>query len=168
MIEPAVRNNSALKKACVTRWKTPAMYAPTPTARNMKPSCEMVEYARMRLRSVCTMAMVAAIKPVSAPIQAMACHGGGSQFQQRVRAGQHVDARCHHRRRMDEGRDGARGLPWRPATTQRGVSGLICRWLPARAAALRRSGRRWQPVKRPLRRERHRRRPGLPAVFPKR
>ena len=32
---PAPRNISALKKACVTRWKMPAEYAPTPCARNM-------------------------------------------------------------------------------------------------------------------------------------
>ena len=29
------RKSSALKKACVTRWKMPAEYAPTPQARNM-------------------------------------------------------------------------------------------------------------------------------------
>ena len=32
---PAPRKRSALKKACVIRWKTPAVNAPTPTARNM-------------------------------------------------------------------------------------------------------------------------------------
>ena len=36
--EPADRNSSALKNACVTKWKIAAMYAPTPHARNMKPS----------------------------------------------------------------------------------------------------------------------------------
>ena len=35
MTLPAPRNRSALKKACVTRWKMPAAYAPTPTAANM-------------------------------------------------------------------------------------------------------------------------------------
>ncbi len=43
MTEPAERNNSALKKACVTRWNIPATKAPMPTAATMKPSCEMVE-----------------------------------------------------------------------------------------------------------------------------
>ena len=33
--EPAPRNSSALKKACVKTWKTPAAKAPTPSARNM-------------------------------------------------------------------------------------------------------------------------------------
>ena len=33
--EPAPRNSSALKNACVIMWKIAALYAPTPTARNM-------------------------------------------------------------------------------------------------------------------------------------
>ena len=33
--EPAPRNSSALKKACVIRWKMPAVNAPTPQAMNM-------------------------------------------------------------------------------------------------------------------------------------
>ena len=33
--EPAPRKRSALKKACVTRWKIPAAYDPTPTPTNM-------------------------------------------------------------------------------------------------------------------------------------
>ena len=41
--EPEPRKRQALKKACVTRWKTPAVKAPTPTPMNMKPSCETVE-----------------------------------------------------------------------------------------------------------------------------
>ena len=32
MIEPAPRNRRALKNAWVKRWKTPAVYAPTPSA----------------------------------------------------------------------------------------------------------------------------------------
>ncbi len=43
MTEPEPRNNSALKKACVTMWKIAATNAPDPTARNMYPSCETVE-----------------------------------------------------------------------------------------------------------------------------
>jgi len=35
MTLPAPRNRSALKKACVTRWKMPAEKAPTPTAKIM-------------------------------------------------------------------------------------------------------------------------------------
>src|SRR5262245_19955050 len=44
--EPEPRKRQALKNACVTRWKRPAchaMFEPTPSAVNMKPSCEMVE-----------------------------------------------------------------------------------------------------------------------------
>ncbi len=33
--EPAPRNSSALKKACMIMWKIAALYAPTPAARNM-------------------------------------------------------------------------------------------------------------------------------------
>ena len=35
MTEPEPRKRQALKNACVIRWKTPAAYAPTPTAANM-------------------------------------------------------------------------------------------------------------------------------------
>jgi hypothetical protein len=35
MTEPAPRKSSALKKACVMRWKIAAEYAATPQARNM-------------------------------------------------------------------------------------------------------------------------------------
>ena len=41
--EPAPRNRQALKKACVKTWKKPAVNAPTPTPRNMKPSWLTVE-----------------------------------------------------------------------------------------------------------------------------
>ncbi len=41
--EPDPRNSSALKKAWVIMWKMAATYAPDPIARNMKPSCEIVE-----------------------------------------------------------------------------------------------------------------------------
>ena len=43
MTAPAPRKRSALKNECVTRWKTAAVKAPTPAARNMKPSWETVE-----------------------------------------------------------------------------------------------------------------------------
>ncbi len=35
MTEPAAMNSSALKKACVMRWKRPATYAPALTAMTM-------------------------------------------------------------------------------------------------------------------------------------
>ena len=43
MTEPAQRNRQALKNACVNTWKKPAVNAPTPTPRNMKPSWLTVE-----------------------------------------------------------------------------------------------------------------------------
>jgi hypothetical protein len=43
--EPAERNRHALKKACVTMWKRPAIKPrpPVPIEATMKPSCEIVE-----------------------------------------------------------------------------------------------------------------------------
>jgi hypothetical protein len=35
MTEPAAMNSSALKNACVMRWKSPATYAPDDTAMTM-------------------------------------------------------------------------------------------------------------------------------------
>src|SRR6476660_1362776 len=49
--EPAARNSSALKKACVIRWNTATEYADAPSATVMYPSCESVEYATTRLMS---------------------------------------------------------------------------------------------------------------------
>ncbi len=43
MTEPEPRKSSALKKAWVKRWKTATPKAPTPAARNMKPSWLTVE-----------------------------------------------------------------------------------------------------------------------------
>jgi len=40
---PEPRKRRPLKKACVMRWNTPAVYAPTPTAANMYPSWLTVE-----------------------------------------------------------------------------------------------------------------------------
>src|SRR3989442_11090758 len=70
MTLPEPRNSSALKKACVTRWKMPALSAPVPTARNMYPSWEIVEYASTFLMSHCLSAIVAANSAVSAPTPA--------------------------------------------------------------------------------------------------
>src|SRR6059058_3491313 len=49
--EPAARNSSALKKACVMRWNTATEYADAPSATVMYPSCDSVEYATTRLMS---------------------------------------------------------------------------------------------------------------------
>ena len=70
MTEPAPRKRQALKNACVIRWKIAAVYAPTPAARNMYPSCETVEYARTFLMSFCAKPIVAAKIAVNAPTQA--------------------------------------------------------------------------------------------------
>src|SRR5687768_1822838 len=52
------------------RWKTPAVYAPTPTPTNMYPSCDTVEYARTFLMSHCLRPIVAAKIAVTAPTTA--------------------------------------------------------------------------------------------------
>ncbi|OQC34548.1 MAG: hypothetical protein BWX64_02758 [Acidobacteria bacterium ADurb.Bin051] len=68
--EPAPRKSSALKNACVPRWKIAAVYAPTPAPTNMYPSCETVEYARTFLMSSCARPIVAANSAVAAPTDA--------------------------------------------------------------------------------------------------
>ncbi len=66
--EPAPRNSSALKNACVIRWKIAAEYAETPSATVMYPSCDRVEYATTRLMSFCTMPRNAMNSAVVAPM----------------------------------------------------------------------------------------------------
>ena len=75
MTEPDAINNSALKKACVIRWNAAAIYAPMPSAANMKPSCEMVEKASTFLTSFCATAMVAANSAVKPPTIAISSSG---------------------------------------------------------------------------------------------
>src|SRR4029453_7437031 len=70
MTEPEPRNRSALKKACVIRWKTPAAKAPTPQARNIEESWLTVEEGTTRLMSVGTSPMEAAKNAVRAPTRA--------------------------------------------------------------------------------------------------
>jgi hypothetical protein len=67
---PEQRKSSALKNACVNRWKMPAAYAPTPIPRNMKPSWDTVEYASTRLMSFWTRPIVAETTAVARPIAA--------------------------------------------------------------------------------------------------
>ena len=71
MTDPDPRNKSALKKACVIMWKMAATYAPDPTARNMYPNCDTVEYASTFFTSFCATATVAANSAVAAPTTAM-------------------------------------------------------------------------------------------------
>ncbi len=66
--EPAPRKSSALKKACVMRWKIAAGYADTPSATVMYPSCDSVEYATTRLTSFCTRPSTAMNSAVVAPM----------------------------------------------------------------------------------------------------
>src|SRR6202022_4092717 len=66
--EPAARNSRALKKACVIRWNMPALYADTPNAVTMYPSCESVEYAMTRLMSLFTIPSSPMKNAVVAPI----------------------------------------------------------------------------------------------------
>jgi hypothetical protein len=47
----------------------PAATPPTPNETIIKPSCDTVEYARMRLMSACAIAMSAAMRAVVTPIQ---------------------------------------------------------------------------------------------------
>jgi hypothetical protein len=51
-------------------WKIAAVYAPTPAAMNMNPSCETVEYARTFLMSFCASPIEAAKVAVMAPTMA--------------------------------------------------------------------------------------------------
>src|SRR3989338_3075627 len=74
MTTPAARNRRHLKKACVNTWnreaeypETPAAPAPNPSAHIMRPSCDKVEKARMRLRSVCAQATTAENRAVTSP-----------------------------------------------------------------------------------------------------
>jgi hypothetical protein len=69
--EPAPRNSSALKKACVIRWNTATEYAEAPSATVMYPSCDSVEYATTRLMSFWMMPRKPMNRAVMAPITRM-------------------------------------------------------------------------------------------------
>src|SRR3954465_15071961 len=66
--EPAARNSSALKKACVIRWNTATEYADAPSATVMYPSCDSVEYATTRLMSFWMMPRKPMKRAVMAPM----------------------------------------------------------------------------------------------------
>ncbi len=68
LTDPAPRKRSALKNACVKRWKIAAVHAPTPRAMTMYPSWLIVEYARTFLMSSCTNASDAPTSTVIPPI----------------------------------------------------------------------------------------------------
>jgi len=91
--EPAPRKRQALKKAWVTRCRTPASYAPAPTPMNMYPSCETVEYARTFLMSVCAKPMIAAKSAVAAPTSITTAEvAGASANRYEVRAMRYTPA----------------------------------------------------------------------------
>ena len=73
MTTPAPMNSSALKKACVIRWKMPVQYAPRPTPTNMYAIWLIVEKAMMRLMSVCVSAVSPAISRPATPIATITC-----------------------------------------------------------------------------------------------
>ena len=75
--EPAPRNSRALNQAWVKRWKTAALYAPTPRPNIIRPRWLMVEYATMRLMSSWATAQIAAIRLVSAPRVAITASDAG-------------------------------------------------------------------------------------------
>ena len=66
--EPAPKNKSALKNACVVKWNIAAGYADKPTAKNIYPNWEQVEYAITLFISNWVKAIVDANKAVKAPI----------------------------------------------------------------------------------------------------
>src|SRR5205823_1947276 len=69
MTEPEPRNKSALKKPCASKCMMPAATPPTPNETIIRPSCDTVEYARIRLMSACAMAIIAAMSAVVTPVQ---------------------------------------------------------------------------------------------------
>ena len=77
---PEPRKSSALKNACVIKWKMPEVNAPTPSARNMYPSWLTVEYASTRLMSFCTRPIVAAKIAVTAPTVATTAIATGASW----------------------------------------------------------------------------------------
>ncbi len=73
--EPAPRKSSALKNACVNRWKNDALRpaGPSDMAATMYANCDNVEYANTRLMSSWTSAISAAPSMVIAPMMPMNC-----------------------------------------------------------------------------------------------
>ncbi len=82
----------------------PAPNAPTPMARNIRPSCDTVEYASTRLMSFCTRPMVPAIRAVGRADHRHDRQRVGREAEEHGVAPDQVDARGDHRRGVDEGR----------------------------------------------------------------
>ena len=64
----------------------------------------------IRFRSVTTSAIVAAKSSVASPTKAEMSAAVGADLEERVEAGDQVDAGRDHRRRVDQGRDRGRAL----------------------------------------------------------
>jgi hypothetical protein len=67
---PAPKNRQALKNAWVMTCRKAAQKAPTPRPRNIRPSCETVEYASTFLMPVWLKAINAASSAVAPPMSA--------------------------------------------------------------------------------------------------
>ncbi len=78
MMTPAPRKSSDLKNACVTRWKSAAPTLAAPSAMNMSPSCEMVEYASTFLTSCWTAASSPPTIAVIDPMMSVAWSTAGA------------------------------------------------------------------------------------------
>ena len=107
---PEVRKSSALKAACVIRWKKANAQAPTPSAANMKPSWLMVEYASTFLMSRCGIAASAGPQRRDQPRGEQDRPRRRGRLEERPRPGDQEHARRDHRRRVDERRDRRRAL----------------------------------------------------------
>lgn len=71
MIAPPQRNNKALNKACVIRWKKARVGSPRPRLAIITPSCLSVERAIIFFKSHSTMADMPAINIVAEEITKM-------------------------------------------------------------------------------------------------
>ena len=68
--------NIACARVCTTA-ATSAKCVPTPRVATIQPSCDTVEYAMSRFRSVCWMANTAADTAVTMPVtMSSTCHAG--------------------------------------------------------------------------------------------
>ena len=123
----------------------PAANAPTPIATNIRPSCDTVEYASTRLMSFCTRPIVPAISAVATPMPATIASVSGACAEQHGVAPDHVHARRHHRRGVDQRRDRRRAFHRVGQPDVAGESARTCRWRRRTAAASPARGRRTRP-----------------------
>ena len=126
--EPAARNSSALKKACVIRWKI----APR-VGRDAERHRHVAELRQRRVRHhaldvVLTMPRKPMNSAVVAPITSTKLKRRLRQLEQRRHARHHEDAGRHHRRGVDQRRDRRRAFHRvRQPDVQRHLGGLAHR-----------------------------------------